>query len=129
MRASLVQQCWGCKIKEKELRIGFLLIRMFVVGTGVPDGPQNTNFGRDIVFSADLCDNGTNEKREVARRSRDGRSLRDLEFIVTRSPSVSFADSSLPEGAYGRTRASLGVWVLPDVCVASNAVIQRRNWR
>ena len=34
-----------------------VLIRMFVVGTGVPDGPQNTNFGRDIVFSADLCYN------------------------------------------------------------------------
>ena len=35
---------------------------MFVVGTGVPDGPQNTNFGRDIVFSADLCYNEVNEK-------------------------------------------------------------------
>ena len=42
-------------------------------------------------------------EREVARHSRDGRSLRDfgvlISFIVTRSPSVSFADSSLPEGA------------------------------
>ena len=44
---------------------------MFIVGTGVPDGPQNTNFGRELVFSADLCYNGANEKppseREVAR--------------------------------------------------------------
>ena len=40
-----------------------------------------------LAFSADLCYNGTNEKppseREVARRSRDGRSLRDLEFRLT----------------------------------------------
>ena len=43
---------------EKSTRFGFLLIRMFVVGTGVPDGPQNTNFGRELVFSADLWYNG-----------------------------------------------------------------------
>ena len=59
----------------KEPRLRLVLIRMF------------TNFGRDIVFSADLCYNGANEKppseREVARRSRDGRSLRDLEFRLT----------------------------------------------
>ena len=57
------------------------------VGTGVLDCPQQKNFGGDIVFSADLCYDGTNEKppseREVARRSRDGRSLRDLEFRLT----------------------------------------------
>ena len=35
--------------------------------------------------------------------------------IAENSPSVSFADSSLPEGAYGRARPSLGVWALPDV--------------
>ena len=28
---------------------------MFVVGTGVPDGPQNTNFGRENKFSAEIC--------------------------------------------------------------------------
>jgi len=42
-------------------------------------------------------------EREVARRSRDGRSLRDfgvlISFIVTHSPSVAFGASSLPEGA------------------------------
>ena len=36
---------------------------------------------------------------------RDGRSLRDLEvltsFVVTRSPSVAYGASSLPEGAFG----------------------------
>ena len=41
------------------------------VGTGVLDCPQQSNFGRDVVFSADLCYNGANEKppseREVAR--------------------------------------------------------------
>ena len=59
---------------------------MFVVVDVLGD-QQYTNFGRVIVFSADLCYNGTNEKllseREVARRSRDGRSLRDLEFRLT----------------------------------------------
>jgi hypothetical protein len=52
-----------------------LLIRMFPVGaihespannrktkTGDQWSPLQTNFGRDIVFSADFCYNGTNEK-------------------------------------------------------------------
>ena len=59
---------------------------MFVVGTGVPDGPQNTNFGRDIVFSADLCYNELSEKPPSERegdRVSGGRSLRDLEFRLT----------------------------------------------
>ena len=45
------------------------------------------NFGRELVFSADLWYNDANEKppseREVARRSRDGRSLRDFRFVLT----------------------------------------------
>ena len=45
------------------------------------------NFGRELVFSADLCYNCANEKppseREVARRSRDGRSLRGFKFMLT----------------------------------------------
>ena len=66
------------------------------------------NFGRDIVFSADLCYQEANEKPPSERegdRDSGGRSLRSsefrLNFIITRSPSVSFADSSLPEGAFG----------------------------
>ena len=42
-----------------------LLIRMFnttFVGTGVLDGPQQTNFGRELVFSADLCYNGVGDE-------------------------------------------------------------------
>ena len=39
-----------------------------------------------LVFSADLCYNEANEKpsseRKVARRSRDGRSLRDFRFVL-----------------------------------------------
>ena len=31
------------------------------VGVDVLGDPQQTNFGRDIVFSADLCYNGANE--------------------------------------------------------------------
>ena len=60
---------------EKSTCFRLLLIRMF------------TNFGRDIVFSAELCYNGVNKKppseREVARRSRDGRSQRNFRFVLT----------------------------------------------
>ena len=70
---------------------------MFTVGA-IIDRPQPsakngrpivalTKSGRDIVFSADFCYNGVSQKppseREVARRSRDGRSLRDFRFVLT----------------------------------------------
>ncbi len=32
-----------------------------IVGTGVLDGPLYANFGREIVFSADLCYNGVGD--------------------------------------------------------------------
>ena len=45
------------------------------------------NIGGELVFSADLCYNEANEKpsseRKVARRSRDGRSLRDFRCALT----------------------------------------------
>ena len=44
-----------------------------------------TNFGRDIVFSADLCYNETNEKPPSERggdRVSGGRSLRYFEFVL-----------------------------------------------
>ena len=89
------------------------------------------NFGREFIFSADLCYNGVNAKPPSERegdRDSGGRSLRDfgvlISFIVTRSPSVAYGASSLPEGAFGRARVSLGVWALPCAFV-----IQRRNWR
>lgn len=81
----------------KKLAFVLLLIRMFTVGA-IIDRPQPsakkvrplvtpTKPGRDIVFSADLCYNGVSKKppseREVARRSRDGRSLRDFIFVLT----------------------------------------------
>ena len=46
--------------KMKKRRFRLVRIRMFnttFVGTGVLDCPQQKNFGRDIVFSADLCYN------------------------------------------------------------------------
>ena len=33
-----------------------------IVGTGVLDCPQQKNFGRDVVFSADLCYNGVGDE-------------------------------------------------------------------
>ena len=44
------------------------------------------NFGRELVFSADLCYNGANEKPPSERegdRVSGGRSLRDFEFGLT----------------------------------------------
>ena len=45
-----------------------------------------TNFGREIVFSADLCYNGANEKPPSERegdRDSGGRSLRNFSFVLT----------------------------------------------
>ena len=59
--------------KEKKNPLAQFLIRMFnttFVGTGVPDCPSETgildcpqqkNFGRDVVFSADLYYNGVGD--------------------------------------------------------------------
>ena len=75
--------------KKKAIRFRLLLLRMFnttFVGTGVLDCPQQKNFGRDIVFSADLCYNGANRKPPSERegdRVSGGRSLRDFRFALT----------------------------------------------
>ena len=56
------------------------------VGVDVVGDPQYTNFGRDIVFSADLWYNGTNKKPPSERegdRVSGGRSLRDFRFALT----------------------------------------------
>ena len=89
------------------------------------------NFGRELIFSADLWYNRANEKPPFERegdRVSGGRSLRDFEFgltllsrILPQSPT---APAPLPEGAYGCARASLGVWALPEAFV-----LQMQNWR
>ena len=61
----------------------------------------------------------TNEMSFGGSRVGGGRSLRDfgvlISFIVTRSPSVAFGASSLPEGAFVRhTSADSGFGLLPD---------------
>ena len=79
-----------------------------------------TNFGRDIVFSADLCYNETNEKPrplgEVAAKPTE-RANGGNDAPLTR-----FA-GALPKGEPWDARI-LGVWALP-----CSFVIQRRNWR
>ena len=45
------------------------------------------------------------------------------------NPLTRYRGSSPKGRAYVRARTSLGVWALPDARVASNAVIQMRNWR
>ena len=49
--------------------------------------------------------------------------------LCAKNPLTRYRGSSPKGRAYGRARASLGVWALPDARVACNAVIQRRNWR
>ena len=65
--------------------------------------------------------NGTQKHSSEREGDRDsgGRSLRDfgvlISFIVTRSPSVAFGASSLPEGAFvHHTSAYSGFELLPD---------------
>ena len=47
----------------KATALTLLLIRMFTVGA-IHESPLRThiNFGRELVFSADLCYNGANKK-------------------------------------------------------------------
>jgi len=104
--------------------------------------------GRELVFSADLCYNGTNKKpplckwekiyKQIGTACRDGGIVK-ISTALENNPSVSFADSvnfaagkfigGLPpsllhKGAFGCARSSLGVWALPEVFV-----IQMRNWQ
>ena len=82
---------------------------------------ENTNTTKEIFFGGVCC------RRQLAKppseregdRDSGGRSLRDfgvlINFIVTRSPSVAFGASSLPEGAFVRhTSADSGFGLLPD---------------
>ena len=69
--------------KSKPIRL--LLIRMFntmFVGTGVLDGPRHIIFGRDVVFSADLCYNGTNGKAPSRREAWDALNNRGMGFAL-----------------------------------------------
>ena len=52
-------------------RFTLCLVFPLSVGTGVLDCPQQKNFGRELVFSADLCYNGTNEKPPSEREPMD----------------------------------------------------------
>ena len=54
------------------------------VGVDVLGDPAQPNFGRDVVFSADLCYNGANRKPPSERegdRVSGGRSLRDFKLV------------------------------------------------
>ena len=87
---------------------------------------QSQNFGRELVFSADLCYNETNEKPrplgEVAAKPTERVRL----WNETPSHPLS---RELSQRESLRKRSTLGVWALPDARVACNAVIQMRNWR
>ena len=87
---------------------------------------QSQNFGRGIVFSADLCYNGVSEKPlplgEVAEKPTERVRLWNETPSHPLSRELSHRESL-------KTRATLGVWALPEAHVASNAVIQRRKRR
>jgi len=80
------------------------------------------NIGRELVFSADLCYNGTNKKPlplgEVAAKPTE----RANHATISLSPAIAGA---LPKGEPLDAFAQLlGVWALPEIFVK-----QRRNWR
>ena len=77
---------------------------------------QARNIGREFVFSAEWCYNGA-----------DGGIVKKLKTSEN-NPSVANATAPFTQGSLWIC-ATLGVWALPDARVASNAVIQRRNWR
>lgn len=72
--------------EQQKALLRLVLIRMFnttFVGVDVLGDPQQTNFGRDVVFSADLYYNEANEKPPSERegdRDSGGRSLRNFRF-------------------------------------------------
>ena len=85
-----------------------------------------TNFGRDIAFSADLCYNGTNEKSrplgEVAAKPTERAQL------CAKNPLTRYRGSSPKGRAFGGARSSLGVWALPDAFVIQrHRAIRRRQ--
>jgi len=58
-------------------------MKYVLVGTGVLDGPRHIIFIGELVFSADVCYNGTNKKPPSERegdRVSGGRSLRNFRF-------------------------------------------------
>ena len=77
----------------------------------------------------------TNEMSFGGSRVSGGRSLRDfgvlISFIVTRSPSVAFGASSLPEGAFVyHSSADSGFGLLPDGARTATryACPRRKRW-
>ena len=87
---------------------------------------MHINFGRELVFSADLCYNGTNKKPPLCKGrwqpKADGRIVKKPK-IAENNPSVANATAPFTQGSLW-TSATLGVWALPKVFV-----IQRRNLR
>ena len=120
---------------QKSSFLRSVLIRMFSEhGRGElcsPAGDRRSplrihiNFGRDVVFSADLCYNGHNRKPrplgEVAAKPTERANGCNDTPSHPLSRELSRRESL-------RARATLGVWALPCARVACNAVIQRRNW-
>ena len=82
---------------------------------------RTQKIGRELVFSADLWYNGTNEKPlplgEVAAKPTERVRLWNETPSHPLSRELSKRESL-------KTRATLGVWALPLAFV-----IQRRNWR
>ena len=80
-----------------------------------------TNFGGELVFSADLCYNGANEKASPFGRG-GGEADGEGEKLQRFSSHPLSRELSLRESLW--LRITLGVWALPEAFV-----IQMRNWR
>ena len=95
---------------------------MFTVGA-IIDRPRAFDerpykqISAEYLFSLPICVIMGLAKSLLPRGRRNGVAVTEgacvtLNFLVTHSPSVSFADSSLPEGALGR--ATVGLWALSE---------------
>ena len=109
----------GCRCCEKDLQA-------FSVVLDGEFADKKISAEKALVFSADLWYNEANEKPrplgEVAakptERANGGKN----------TPSHPLS-RELSQGESLWMTATKGVWALPEARVASNAVIQRRNWR
>ena len=103
---------------------------MVLLSAFLAKNQQYENIGRELVFSADLCYNGSS-KKAFLREEGGTRSVTegacatlDLHLFFHNALSLSRLRRQLPPGGSLGMCATIGVWALPEAFV-----IQMRNWR
>ena len=117
-----------CSKWESSHRVIFIKTNKAVRSLCILSGEigRHINFGRELVFYADLCYNGTNKKPPLCKGrwqpKADGGIVKKPK-IAGNNPSVANATAPFTQGSL-RMRSTLGVWALPYAFV-----IQMRNRR